>query len=87
MPYISHEARQHIDNGFPPANVGELTYALTLPIRRYLRFRPAKFSVYAEVLAALASVANEFKRRVLDPYEDMKCAENGDCWDDIPTRS
>lgn len=79
MPYIPERRRAKFDLIGTPDDVGELTYALTLPIRAFLKRKPKplRFQHFAEVLGALASVAGEFRRVVVEPYEDEKIAENG----------
>jgi hypothetical protein len=77
-----------------PVNVGELTFVLTKEIRGYLYADShvsegegdhilcgcVNYARLAEILAALESAKLEFYRRVVAPYEDKKCAENGDVY-------
>lgn len=86
MPYIANDLgwREILDGGAAPQSVGHLTYALTVPIRRYMQYirhathEDPRFEHYADVLAALDSCANEFREGPLREYEDKKKAENGD---------
>lgn len=72
MPYIPPHRR-----GLKPANVGELTYQLTKCCTNFLDGARA-FNKFGEILAALEATKLEFYRRAVAPYEDGKCAENGD---------
>ena len=77
MPYIKPEDRWEAE--MEPTNVGELTYKLTATVVEYLEGAPS-FSDYAEVLAALEATKLELYRRVIAPYENLKCKENGDVY-------
>lgn len=81
MPYISPEARAHLKDHHP-RDVGELTYELTHVILRYWNRdklgRWKRYQTIAEIMGALICTALEFYRRVVAPYEDKKCRENGD---------
>ena len=88
MPYISPDGnkRAMLDTDVYLAmeditNKGELNYFFTKVLITYIGTRP-KYS-YEELTNArsvLMDVYGEFTRRVLDPYEDMKCEENGDVY-------
>lgn len=78
MPYIDPFSRTLIDDGHPPEDVGQLTYAITRLCRHYLSFKQGRFRDLADVVAALECAKLEFYRRTTAPYEDRKLAENGD---------
>jgi hypothetical protein len=59
-------------------SVGDLTYALSVPIKEYLATHSERYATFAEVLGALDALGKEFNRRVVAPYEDRKRGENGD---------
>lgn len=83
MPYIDKDARARIDEGGAPTTVGELTYALTKQILRWIKpgsTFDAKFIDYAEAVAALECTKLELYRRSVAPYEDAKASENGDLY-------
>jgi hypothetical protein len=61
-----------------PTTVGELTYRLTKQLTNYVDRMGESFDVYAECLGALEAVKLELYRRRIAPYEDKKCAQNGD---------
>lgn len=81
MPYVDWTARDNIDAGETPFDVGSLTYKLTKDCLDYLLdvddYVP-RFSDYAEVLGALEATKLEMYRRAVAPYENGKVAENGD---------
>jgi hypothetical protein len=80
MPYINQDERPWIDAGsLQPSTAGQLTYQLTKVITTYLR-SDYKYADLAEVIAALENCKLEFYRRVVAPYEDAKCEENGDVY-------
>lgn len=96
MPYIKREDRkinnpliatpgkvELIDWNRPIAirTPGELNFAMTILASEYVRRRGMSYTVANEVMGVFASAQSEFYRRVVVPYEDKKCAENGDVYD------
>jgi hypothetical protein len=81
MPYISPEARAEIDAGRAPEDAGELNYAISRLIEPYLaRQGPIRYATVNGVVGVLECAKLELYRRVAAPYEDAKCAENGDVY-------
>lgn len=80
MPYITEHER--LRGAYAnPANPGELAFSLTQTIRFYLQARALyNFEDYNAVVGVLDNVKDEFKRRVLNPYEDRKIVQNGDVY-------
>lgn len=79
MPYISKQARTALTwPGCRPSIPGELNYALTSVINQYVQDRGKSYAILNDVIGALESAKLEFYRRVVAPYEDQKCAQNGD---------
>lgn len=76
MPYIKPELRHAA--WVWPEGAGPLCYALTKQINDYRLRLGDSFATFADILAALEATKIEFYRRVVAPYEDKKCAENGD---------
>ena len=77
-PYIPQERRE--DAYLRPATAGELNYCITRIMNYYLgcnHFQPS-YVAYNEVMGVLECVKQEFYRRMVAPYEDKKCEENGD---------
>lgn len=87
MPYLTADRKAEIDKGVTPKNEGELNYALTRQITRYLRAKARANRVgYAElneVKGAMTGALLEFYRRVVAPYEDGKIDKNGDVYDEL----
>ena len=73
MPYIPAERRDK-----DPETSGELNYALTQVALKYLHSGEYNYARMAEVMSAFDCAAREFYRRVVVPYENAKCAANGD---------
>ena len=78
MPYIKPEMRNQA--WVRPEGAGPLCYALTKQINDYRLRLGDSFATFADILAALEATKIEFYRRVVAPYEDAKCAENGDVY-------
>lgn len=76
MPYITEEDRDTVSK-HGPSNVGELTYVFYRIAVNYLP-DDARYADYAEVMAALENTKQEFYRRMVVPYEDVKIIQNGD---------
>ena len=80
MPYIPSKDRLRAAE--TPATPGELTFAITALIDAYLACAPGaiNFEKRGDVVLALECAKLEFYRRVLAPYEDRKCKDNGDVY-------
>ena len=76
MPYITQDARWHAKQ--LPADVGELTYAISYLIENYRQFKGDHYQTFAEIVAACEQAKDEFQRQVVHPYEDRKLLENGE---------
>jgi hypothetical protein len=84
MPYITKERREAIAGGVHPENGGELNFAITALVDRYLaRKNGFRYSDLNEVLGAIEAAKLELYRRVAGPYEDRKIAEAGDVYTSI----
>lgn len=81
MPYIVPEIRERLDDltldelAKSSLTPGELAYCL---YRLVLNHGKEGYAGKATVVGVLATVLHEYCRRVIDPYEDRKRAENGD---------
>ena len=80
MPYISPIMRLAIDAGTAPTTSGELNYAFTREILRYIDVQGLDYSIINDIVGALEGAKAEFQRRVVAPYEDRKIAQNGDVY-------
>ena len=78
MPYIKPIDRAHA--WIVPTGAGQLCYALTKQVLEYRLDHGDSFGTFAEILAALEATKLELYRRVIAPYEDQKCQENGDVY-------
>lgn len=86
MPYIEQDRREAIkaSGGYLNLNSlrtpGELNYALSEVAKAYLKGKPVRYDSMAEVVAAFDNAKDEFRRRVLHPYENSKIEQNGDIY-------
>lgn len=83
MPYISQRDRQLLGGGevddFPlMEGAGQLNYILTLLIHWYLETNGNNYQAMNDIIGALDACKQEFYRRKVAPYEDIKIKENGD---------
>lgn len=80
MPYIKKDDAYRVNQNHPE-NVGELNYAITTEVIRYLKRQPKfNYETLNGIYGAMQLAAAEFKRRLIDPYEDGKIGENGDVY-------
>ena len=76
MPYIEPELRDL----YRPANTaGELNYVITSLVDAYLKDNVC-YRTLNEAIGVLECAKLELYRRIAAPYEDKKCAENGDVY-------
>ncbi len=81
MPYVSQESRARLNILRPPVMLtpGELNYCITQLVLAFLQAEPT----YAEMNAAIGALECaklELYRRMVAPYEDKKCVENGEVY-------
>ena len=82
MPYIPNHNREAILCYVKELleeidTVGGFAYALTELLRGMVGSQP-DFHELSKILGVYESVKLEYYRRLMAPYEDRKCAENGD---------
>jgi hypothetical protein len=81
MPYIKKERRDAIASGDAPQDAGELNFALTTIMDKYLQAKGnLRYAHINEVVGALECAKLELYRRVAAPYEDQKMKESGDVY-------
>jgi hypothetical protein len=81
MPCIKPQRREAILAGAKPQDPGELNFAITALVDRYLEDKgEVRYAPVNEVIGALDCAKLELYRRVAAPYEDQKIAENGDVY-------
>jgi hypothetical protein len=82
MPYIDGEARARLEGGARPTTAGELNYAITRLVDRYLMDKGGiRYAHLNEVVGALECAKLELYRRLAAPYEDSKVRESGDVYE------
>ena len=86
MPYINPIKRaQMVAMDVRPAQPGELNYALSSIVDRYLSdCGGAKYGNYNDVIGVLECMKLELYRRFIGPYEDEKLVENGEVFSHAP---
>ena len=80
MPYIKQELRDRLDmfiDSFPVLSTGELNYVVT---RLLLNTNPTRYEDYNSLIGVLECTKQEFYRRAVATYEDVKATENGDLY-------
>jgi len=91
MPYITGKRRKCFAEGIEhvvdeitgyEASCGDLNYIISTLAVRFLRarFKQIGYEELSRVRAVLQDAADEFKRQMLDPYENDKQIKNGDVY-------
>lgn len=97
MPYIGKEYRPYIDAKAQALAVavieeserggkpfGLLNFAITRLLVHIIRMRLGlSYDTIKDVMGTLDCVGKEFYRRVAGKYEDRKCSEAGDVFEDL----
>lgn len=83
MPYIKQEKRRDLENYLEEVGEqlevkGELTYCIYKLGLEYLKRHELNYQNISDVCAAMRDSECEFRRRILDNYENSKIKENGD---------
>ena len=88
MPYIEQHDRVTVDEFVDPLvkfiaevsslSVGEMNYIITRIVQAQIKRRGEHYADYESMLGRLEAVKLEWHRRVMAPYEDGKCRQNGD---------
>ena len=85
MPYILQNQRPYFTPSLPDNHKfsvpGELNFALTKIIQKYVKDVGACYSTFNDIVGALECAKLEFVRRVVANYENQKINENGDVYD------
>lgn len=76
MPHVTDEILQKVTKRGYADNAGELAALFAHVGMTHLKFNGWGFNKRAEVLAALTSTLDEFRKH-LSSYEDVKAHENG----------
>lgn len=87
MPYIESENRRENIRNSALENVGawcdsagDLNFAITEMIESYRANHGTSYKIFNHITGALDDAKDEFRRRVVHPYEDAKCLANGDVY-------
>lgn len=83
MPYITQERREalRVSPYTRPLDAGELNYVITDLCLSYALLEDSlNYQRLNTVVGVLESAKLEFYRRMVAPYEDKKCKENGDVY-------
>lgn len=78
MPYIKKSDRERAEKD--PFTSGELNYAITRLILRYMGKKGKNYRNINDVIGALESCKIEFYRRYVADYEDQKRDDNGEVY-------
>lgn len=88
MPYIRPERRIELDAVLGPIKYhisnnpkpGELNYIITSLVQSYYAVWSRGYADFNDILGILECAKFEFYRKVIAPYEEKKCRENGDVY-------
>jgi hypothetical protein len=80
MPYIKQEERRRLAAWLVADSPGELNYVLTRSVLAYLELHGLSYHTINDIVGALEQAKDEFQRRIVHPYEDVKKEENGDVY-------
>lgn len=81
MPYIPIGDRVDIDFTTILLNPGELNYCITKAINNWIESEGGvSYDRINAAIGVLECAKLELYRRIAAPYEDTKCAENGDVY-------
>jgi hypothetical protein len=83
MPYIHKDRRQVFNDlleeiGILINNKGEFNYCVSMLMKWYISIHGENYQNLSDAKGALIDAADEFTRRYINPYEDIKIKENGD---------
>ena len=86
MPYIPTKDRAMLDPNTKlfAITAGELNFQITSLIIEYMGAQGLSYQTCNDIVGALDGAKVEFQRRVVAPYEDMKIAQNGDVYPELP---
>ena len=80
MPYIERDRRSALEPSGKPETAGELNYAVTRLVDRYLSEKGLRYQHVNEAIGVLECAKLELYRRIAAPYEDKKIREEGDVY-------
>lgn len=83
MPYIDQDRRAAIGLSIKeiPQDAGELNYCISKLLNAYMFQHGLSYARMDDCTGACGDAAAEFRRRVMDGYEDQKILANGDVYE------
>ncbi len=83
MPYIKPTDRPIFDNIISQIdlfelNVGDINYFVTKLLIEYINVHGENYENYNSLIGVLECIKQEFYRKNIAPYEDVKIKQNGD---------
>lgn len=83
MPYIKPTDRPIFDNiisqiNLFELNVGDINYFVTKLLIEYINVHGENYENYNSLIGVLECIKQEFYRKNIAPYEDVKIKQNGD---------
>lgn len=85
MPYIERPRGDLDPTSYREAETpGELNYQFSTLADDYLTRKGLSYQHINDVIGALEAAKLELYRRVASPYEDIKCARNGEVYTSVP---
>jgi len=83
MPYITEHRKKSMEPeiynlSILIENKGDLNYAICELVARIITQTGVNYTNMSEKIDAVHDAETELRRRLLNPYEDMKIKENGD---------
>jgi hypothetical protein len=83
MPYIKPTDRPNLDDIISTLDifeldVGDINYLVTKLLKEYISIHGENYENYNSLVGVLECIKQEFYRRQIAPYEDIKIRQNGD---------
>lgn len=79
MPYVTIDEQLLLEEGQAPLSEGQLNYVITRMVDTWLKGHPGYAGINSAI-GVLECAKLELYRRIAAPYEDKKCADNGDVY-------
>lgn len=90
MPYVDKTSRklmqpiiEEFEHNMIDLNKGDLNYLFSRMVSIWVAQHGMNYQTMSDALAALQDCRDEFYRRVVAPYEDIKKVDNGDVYDEL----
>ena len=82
MPYLREpHRRSDLAAGGQPQDGAELNFVISTLVDRFIQQHGLSYHTLEEIdWRARGLAQHEFRRRIVGPYEDMKCSQNGDVY-------